>query len=114
MASDAAYPPRDDVQHVLVIEGQDREGNDLPDLVGPFPNRPSAHDWGKRNVWNGEWLASPMAPPEEPPLVEMVRVSEEVGLYDDDLPMTCDGCGRHLPCRHCPPVSGPYLPGEKG
>ena len=39
-------------------------------------------------------------------LEELVRLSEEAGLYDvEDL--ICQNCGRHLPCRHCDDQKNP-------
>lgn len=37
----------------------------------------------------------------EEALTALVAYSQELGLYDDDGPHLC-GCGRHVPCRHCP------------
>lgn len=31
----------------------------------------------------------------------------------DEAPVTCERCGRHLPCRHCPPVGDDGLTDEE-
>lgn len=46
---------------ILEIDWEDRPN--LPRLVGPFKDRPEAHEWAALNVVNGSWTARSLTYP---------------------------------------------------